>query len=130
VEYSSGKQLWKRGVEVIFNMKELLEQLKKLDLETYNQIQIGSAHLMGGIFDIQRDIIQGCIQRAIVDKEWHCDLAGISCEGKYHWQAAIHFIMDSFVESDWRDSPSEAVLDVYIKALRFVQRKARTKRNI
>jgi hypothetical protein len=110
-------------------MKKLLEDLKKLDQETYEKINDISIALHG--YDVDRNpnsrtirhIIQGEIQIAVAARGWHWRLAsaqmdeserGYSCVVMHR----VHSMWMDMVATRESDSPAKAILTAYLAAIR------------
>lgn len=108
-------------------MKELLEELKKIDPACYEEIWQWALWIEeeGEVDDIERfenhrdDVIQGCVQRA-------CEARGWAWMNKIHMGSGIH---DAEIywktRENWKDhggmakfghSPAEAILTAYLAA--------------
>lgn len=87
----------------------LLEELKQVDADTELEISDITLNLDAWSAPYEADIIQGCIQRAIVGRGWGFAI----CE-----KMADVSTPDNIYDSPLCDSPAEALLAAYITAVR------------
>lgn len=99
-------------------MKELFEKLKKLDSETWDAIDF-AIDIPDEEFESEfsQDSIEGCIQRAIMQRipqGWACQ-QGCGNESVYRW--AYIFRKGHKEVLGEADTPAKALLIAYVKAL-------------
>jgi len=100
------------------DLTALLEKLKVVDQETWKQIDVGKANRLPE-FDISQDIIQGCIQRATEARGWryYQSLHYLAGEQKIYYSDLRDHDNYDISKGDNRDSPAEALLSSYLKAI-------------
>lgn len=109
-------------------MKQLLEELKRIDPVTYREI--ANSSYIGGEANYAKwiaaydnsspecDYIQGCVQRAIFDLGYMFSVSRIWPRGAlsaFQWKARILIDPENIIEVQ-SDSPSDAILTAYIAA--------------
>jgi len=111
-------------------MKELLEELQKIDPKTFDLINYSSNTLHGsGAMQnpnarIIGHIIQGEIQRAIEAKGWIWTVTKEDSQSPYAIDGTSYGVIifndqiDVLVEDVYADSPAEAILACYLAAIR------------
>lgn len=107
-------------------MKQLLEELKRIDPVTYHEI-VNFGYIGGeanyakwiAVYDNsppECDYIQGCIQRAIFDLGYMFSVSRIWPRGAlstFQWKARIFIDPDNIIEIR-AESPAKAILLAYI----------------
>jgi hypothetical protein len=105
-------------------MQELLERLKKVDPETYREWYASE-----GVYpeegyelsDVELDVLQGTIQRAIEAKGWGISIGlDIKMDDSKGWSAYIGKPVPfgaKWAENSYGDSPTAAILSAYLAAL-------------
>ena len=100
-------------------IKALLERLKKVDPETYDVIGYG---MQSVDIELEEDIIQGCIQRAIVEKGWKYVVSNDRARQPYgQIGIPISNVRTEYQHRNYADSPAAAILAAYIEAVRARQ---------
>jgi hypothetical protein len=95
-------------------MKELLEELKKIDPDFYDEIARGLEQVD---IEYEEDIVQGCVQRAIAAGGWTYQVSR-TFQGTSYGK----IITQNEDGTKWfhpGDSPAKAILSAYLSAIRI-----------
>lgn len=95
-----------KQVEEDDGMKQLLEELKILDPNCYDEIACGLEQVD---IEYEEDIIQGCVQRTISARDWFCSM---TVAGSPIFEVIING--KKYVKRT--DSSANAILTAYIAA--------------
>jgi len=102
-------------------MQKILKQLKELDQETWTEITKWSMNFDENTseYNFSCDIIQGCLQRAIVARKW--DLVLEKFHNTYYAKITIPYecAPDTVLKDLSLESFMPILLNLYIRALEY-----------